>query len=65
MKTNLQTFPKKFDRVYIPAEIEKWKLDFEEELRDYIDFIDRAKRTHPLSIEMKIRYEIYKELLKE
>lgn len=37
MKTNLQTFPKKFDRVYIPAEIEKWTLDFEAELREIIE----------------------------
>ena len=38
--------------------------DFEKELRDYIAFIDNA-RSHAPSKEMKIKYEIYKEFLKE
>jgi len=59
MKTNLKTFP--IDTcTSIPYH--KWKIDFEAELLEYIGFIDRA-RSHSPSIEMKIKYNIYKELL--
>ena len=37
--------------------------NFREELQKYIDFIDKA-RTHSPSVEMKVKYEVYKEILK-
>lgn len=48
-------------------ELKEEDEDFERELRDYISFVDRAKRTHGL-IEgepIEIKYKIYKEFLGE
>jgi len=71
MENNLQT---RFHRkeVMLVEELveymiknEKWFKDLEAELREYIGFIDRVKRIRSFSIEMKIKYEIYKEFLNE
>jgi len=76
MKHNLKTFPKAAFPVsqMTPAELldhilklVTWKSHFKEELRDYIEFVDRAKRTHGL-IEgepIEIKYKIYKDVLGE
>lgn len=42
--------------------IEQWKDQMVAQLEAYIQFIDSA-RSHSPSVEMKIKYEIYKEIL--
>jgi len=68
MKYNWQTFPKWHDSdTETMKDILVWVQQHKAELRGYIDFVDRASRTHGLQKgePIEITYRIYKEILGE